>query len=775
MKAFRSLTGWLLLVVAFGIWSFAQFRQGDAIRSDLLSLLPRQEQDSGAHAAVEHLSRSGGNRCFLLLQAPSLDKARQAAEKAAASLESSNEFSRVLLRIPAPDAKAVLAFFREAAPLLAPVEPTADLAERFLGRSYGAFTTVGTLSLAEDPFGFASDHFKGLPWPSSTLVWRDGCLSARTESGDAILIILELRPDSGEYARQVTTVRAIDEAAQAALAAEPSSALLRMGGVFYAEAAQTGARHDTDMIGIGSALGVVLLMLLCFRSVAMLATGLLSIAAGVVVGTTAVLLTFGEIHLITLVFGVSLIGEAADYSIQLVSARLSDEEAGRSGWLRRILPGLGMALATSLLGYAAMSLVPLPSLRQIAVFAFAGLSGAFLTVLLAGPPATDLLRGGAVSPYFGQLAAKIRSFGSRLGPVAIGVGLALGALGLLLDAGLRSDDDIRNLIHRPENLVRQEAAISKALGAGLSTQFILIHPELGDDESCLRTTERLRASLEDCRRSGHLAGWTSLADITPSVERQNQAATKYRDSLAKSRTKLEAAFAEVGLTPVKGFWEPAVRPLLLTDFLALNESTPFRHLRLLHEGKVRHIVTLRDVKDAAAIRVKLGEATDATLVDKASSISGLLGDVRRKGALWLGLALLLALATLSLRYGIARAALLLLPTAIGMAWAPLLASVCGVPFSIFGLMALILVLGVGVNYSIFLWEGGTNSKSALAGVIASCLTTLLSFGLLAFCSMPALSWLGTTLGFGILLSFLLTPLALAGNTKEQPSPALGGQ
>jgi len=81
------------------------------------------------------------------------------------------------------------------------------------------------------------------------------------------------------------------------------------------------------------------------------------------------------------------------------------------------------------------------------------------------------------------------------------------------------------------------------------------------------------------------------------------------------------------------------------------------------------------------------------------------------------------------------------------------------------------VLGVGVNYSIFLWEGGTDSKSALAGVIASCLTTLLSFGLLAFCSMPALSWLGTTLGFGILLSFVLTPLALARASSRPGLPA----
>jgi predicted exporter len=87
-------------------------------------------------------------------------------------------------------------------------------------------------------------------------------------------------------------------------------------------------------------------------------------------------------------------------------------------------------------------------------------------------------------------------------------------------------------------------------------------------------------------------------------------------------------------------------------------------------------------------------------------------------------------------------------------------------------MALLLVLGVGVNYSIFLWEGGTRSRAALAGVIASSLTTLLSFGLLAFCSLPALAWLGITLSFGILLALLLTPLALASLDAKPVPPDL---
>lgn len=763
--------GWLIFMAALGGWAWTSFDDGRGVRSDLLSLLPRESQDATAQAAIEHLNQAAGRRSFLMLSAPDLERAKLAADVAAASLASSGEFSRVICRVPAPDVGAVREFFRRAAPLLADADLASQLPERFLRRSHEAFSTTGTISLADDPFGFASEHFKSLPWPGSALSWQDGHLTAPADDGIGAVIILELKPDSAEYAAQLACVRAVDGAEKAALNQVPASRLLRMGGLFYAEAAQTGARRDTDIIGIGSALGVVLLMILLFRSLAMLATGLISMMAGVIIGTSAVFAVFGEIHLIALVFGASLIGEAADYSIQLISARLSKDESGRTDWLRHILPGLGMALATSLLGYAAMALVPLPSLRQIAVFAFAGLSGAFLTVILSGPRLADLMPRGKVPAALGLLAAKVRGVSARLGLAAVCLGVATAAAGVALDMGIRSDDDVRSLINRPVRLVSEEASISKALGAGLSTQFIHVHPKDGDDESCLRVAESISPALAESRKEGHLKGWTSLADIIPSAELQLKRQSAYHAALIKEQVRITAAFAEVGFSPVEGFWHPSAPPLRLKDFLALNESMPFRHLRFEHEGKIHHLVTLRDVSDPDALKRKLSNLGDITFVDKVGSISGLLGDVRRQGAIWLGTALLLALATLGLRYGLVRAGMLLLPTVIGMAWAPFLASACGVPFSIFGLMALILVLGVGVNYSIFLWEGGTDSKSALAGVIASCLTTLLSFGLLAFCSMPALSWLGTTLGFGILLSFVLTPLALARASSRPGLPA----
>ena len=776
MIRLRWLALWLLLLGALAAWTALRVGQDQTVRSDLLALLPRASEAAPVQPALEHLAASGANRAFLLVTAPNLPQAVSGVDEAVPSLVASGAFAKVIAKMPPPQGKEVLAFFRNAAPLLAPAKAPADLRRLFLERSYGTFSTTGTLSLAEDPFGFASDHFRALPWPQAALTWQEGYLTSKTARSASILVILELRRDTAEYAAQLAVAKAVDQAESRLRQRHPDTSVSRLGGVFYAEAAQTGARHDTDLISIGSALGVVLLMLLVFRSVAMLATGLASIAAGVVGGAAAVLVVFGEIHLLTLVFGVSLIGEAADYSIQLVSAKLSDDEDGVTGWLGRVLPGLAMALGTSLLGYAAMTFVPLPSIRQIAVFAFTGLATAFVTVVLLGPAATSVLRGGKVSASFGELARKVRGLGQRLGPKAVWVGLLAVVTGLGFASSVRTDDDVRSLIHRPATLVAQEEFVAKTLGAGMSPQFILLHPPAGTDEACLRKAEAIRAQLTRCRESGYLGGWTSLGDIIPSLSRQEEALTAYRSELSRERTKLEAAFSEIGFTPKPGFWTAEASPLSLSDFMALPESAPFRHLRFRHEGKWCHLVTLRDVADVDQLRAAFADETDLTFVDKATSISRLLAQVRRQGPLWITLAFLLAFGVLGLRYGATRGAMLLLPTAIGVAWAPVLAGWAGVPFSVFGLMALLLVLGVGVNYSIFLWEGGARSKSALAGVIASCLTTLLSFGLLAFCSMPALSWLGTTLSIGILISFLLTPLALtdpASHTATPPPP--GGE
>jgi predicted exporter len=103
----------------------------------------------------------------------------------------------------------------------------------------------------------------------------------------------------------------------------------------------------------------------------------------------------------------------------------------------------------------------------------------------------------------------------------------------------------------------------------------------------------------------------------------------------------------------------------------------------------------------------------------------------------------------------------LLPTLLGIAAALAAAGYAGRPLTLFSIMALMLVLGVGVNYSIFLMEGRARSGTTFVAVSLSAATTILSFGLLAFSSTPALARFGATLLVGIAVAVLLSPLALA--------------
>ncbi|HPW12437.1 MAG TPA: hypothetical protein PK399_04610, partial [Thermomonas sp.] len=68
----------------------------------------------------------------------------------------------------------------------------------------------------------------------------------------------------------------------------------------------------------------------------------------------------------------------------------------------------------------------------------------------------------------------------------------------------------------------------------------------------------------------------------------------------------------------------------------------------------------------------------------------------------------------------------------------------------------LLLLGLGVDYGIFLLEHEGDGASWLA-VCLGAASTLLAFGLLSLSATPALHGFGLTLLFGISLVWLLSP------------------
>jgi predicted exporter len=79
-------------------------------------------------------------------------------------------------------------------------------------------------------------------------------------------------------------------------------------------------------------------------------------------------------------------------------------------------------------------------------------------------------------------------------------------------------------------------------------------------------------------------------------------------------------------------------------------------------------------------------------------------------------------------------------------------------FSLFNLFALLLVLGISVDYGLFFFNAGDRRASTSLGVTLSALTTLLAFGLLATSSTQIVHAFGFTVAVGIIVALMCAPL-----------------
>ena len=609
----------------------------------------------------------------------------------------------------------------------------------------------------------------------------------------------------------------------AAFAASAAQGLtLQMSGApVFSVQSRALIEREVRWLAIAGSLMVATLLLAAFASPRALAAALLPVGSGVLAGIAAVALGFGQVHGMTLGFGVTLIGEAVDYAIYyLVQARrverghgidgTSDEEAPRGTgwrhWLAGGWPTVRLGLATSICGFGALVFSGFPGLAQLGVFSIAGLTGAALTtrwllpVLLPdGAPGVGLRR------HLGRAAALGLAWLPRL---RLGV-LALGAAALVLLVQ-RADlwrADLTALSPLPPAALALDAALRNDLGASDARTLVLVQ---GDDvEGTLQRVEAAAARLDTLIERGQLSGYDSVARFLPSraTQEQRQKAlpepaalplllaqatrgtpleTHAPALLAPFAAEIERARAAAPLTPEAARASPAgpyvdallLRPADPSGSGARGEQVGRAYTALL---PLQAPAQDRGI-DGAALAMALQGLPGTQVLDVKLELDDLYRRYLHE-ALWqagigaaavvllIGAALRPARRTLAVCQPLALAVLLALG---GMALA-------GVTLGILHLVGLLLVVAVGSNYALFFDQvrhggrhGGPASGSAtlgadpgsippqtdpdpdtLASLLLANLTTVASFGLLAFSQIPALAAIGGVVAPGALLALLL--------------------
>lgn len=746
---------WLLTVAALGVQQVGFWREA-RLDSDVMALLPREGADALLQRANERIAGAATRQLVVLLGSEDWDRSRAAAEAFLAELA---PMADQLAPVPAQDA-ALAAAVDFYAPhrrgLLTPgqreqLRGTAPetWVEPALARLYGPGPGAGFGQWQDDPLGLWPDWWQARA--GRGMQPRDGLLALETDGKHWALLRFESRMSAFRLDGEPRLQDALDRAANAASRAAAADVERLQGGVpLHAEAAAVQASREVNTIGLGSLLAVIVLVWLAFRSLRPILLVSASLLIGCAAGLAVVSMVFGQVHLLTLVFGASLVGVAEDYGIHWFASRQGQPGLAPRPLMRRLLPGLFLALVTSALAYLTLGVAPFPGLRQMAVFSAAGLGAAFLTVVLW-------------FPWLDRAAPKPSGFGRRIAASlspwprwrATRWSLLLAALvAAFAITGLQRlqvNDDLRSLQSSPPDLVAQEQRIGQLLGLPSPAQFFLVTAP--DPERLLQTEEALTARLHGQREQGHLGGWRAVSDWLPSAARQQQDQALTR----AAETAVLARVAELLGEPQPPTLAPA-GALVPEAWLAQPVSEPLRPLWL---GPVQSqwgsVVMLEglDADALPALEAVAGDLPDVRWIDRTARISDVLAHYRHmmSGLLLAGYAAVGLVLFLRFRRQAWRA---LLPTALAAVLTLAALGWLGVPLQLFGVLAQLLLLGFGVDYGIFLLEHRDDPSSWLA-VSLGAASTLLAFGLLALSATPALHSFGLSLGLGIALVWVLSP------------------
>jgi len=351
------------------------------------------------------------------------------------------------------------------------------------------------------------------------------------------------------------------------------------------------------------------------------------------------------------------------------------------------------------------------------------------------------------------------------------------------------EDDLAALSPIPEGALKLDRELRTALGAPETSHLIVVNA--ADAETALSRSETVAAYLQGWVEDGRLGGFDLAVRYLPSqhTQRERQAVLPEREQL---RANLDAAMAGLPFQP--GLFEPflaaveAARTGSLLRPQDLSGTTlGLRVGSLLFQSSRgwTALVLLKEVRDPNSLARGLTRQgyEGVYYLDIKAETNRLVAGFRDEVLIRLagGVGLIVLVVWLGFKsWRLVLAALLPVGLAINMDVAVLLW--LGERLSLFHLVSLLLVLGIGTNYGLFFSRPEPDPamrQRTLYGLLACSSATITVFGMLALSALPVLKAIGQTVAIGIFGSLLLAlvlaqPLAIKLNRPaSQTRPGAG--
>jgi len=740
------------------------------INTQLLDMLPQPEKSRAAAKADLALGERNGREAIVLAAAEDFEAAKNGAIFLYSRFESSPIenyplVEKLSLYFDSSTMRQFADYFFDYRFVIAG-EKTVELlktgrageiAEDALASAYGAFTFIPLDNIDKDPFLLAERHMKDFlssPFLSGgKLSLKDDVLAAKIDGTWYVLLRITLTPRGVSIRGGENAVKEIYAAAGVAKAASPGLEFYFSGVPFHSYESASGAQREISIISTLTLIIILALFIFTFRSLLPVLLSVLAALVSLALASASALLVFREIHIITFVFGTTLIGTCVDYSVHFF-VHWKGNPLVKNGYEIRsnISKGIVMSFLSTEICFFAFLFAPFPILKQFAVFSMTGLLSSFLTSFCLYPLLKINDKGERRIYFFSKI--KNFSLAPLMRVIILSVFVVFCFAFLFFKSPLiKIKNDITSLYTMSPTLLESEKRAALVLDQGSAPWYFIVSG--ASVEETLENEERLALRLEEEVSRGNLGSFLGTTLFVPSIKRQNETYEAMSALLPLAKAQYEYL----------GF-PPEYEAVYYDEYAAgqrycgLDSSPVVENISNLWIGNIDGyyyscVLPLRP-GDEAVFRAIAEEFGSVHFINKAGDISRDLDTLTKTMVIFFFAACLVIAVLVFFVYpwrdGLKICAI---PVFIILAALTVL-TINKVSPAFFPVAAFIPVFGLGLDY-IFYMTGkkpAETSRLTLVAVILSFLTTLLSFGALAASSFVPVHEFGLTVSAGLMAAFI---------------------
>ena len=763
---------WLLFHVGTAIFlAISYFYENEkfSLDSDLLNMLPKAFEEESLRKANETLVKKLSNVAIVLTADKDFVKAKTGAEKIYEKLNENPYFVSVLLNTDTVDIKEITDFFYKYRFDMLDDETVKaienggaeDFAQEAISRIYSPFTMLPLDDIDTDPFMLAGHNLQKylevVEHSGTAMRPKDGVLAAEKDGIWYVMIKTELSPKGAALASNDNGITEIYDIC-ASIKAETGTRCVVSGGIFHSHKSSNSAAEEIKTISIISIIIVILMLTLVFRSATPTILSILSIFFSLFSAASLTFAIFGKVHLVTLVFGTSLIGSSIDYSLHYFVHASGNTNLRSGGEIRyKLLPGLTMAIISSSVCFLALIFAPFNLLKQMSLFSVTGLVSSFLTTTAIFPyiplPKNRVIRGVGLFEKGFTLAKKINGKAAICAIVLVSVGLIFA-----FRENFGIENDIKKLYKEDGELLENEKEAYSVISYAPVSWFIVSGK---DENEVLKNEENLREKLKTIDKSGD--GVMSTSMFIPSVEKQLHSRAAVEKLLPLATTQFETLeFDGNAAENFKNSFKEAEKTLLTLssgDYPAAVKEALASYWLGKIKDKYYSIVIPNFQADSKTFRSLAEEDENTYFVHKVEDINSDLDKVTTIVLKFFLAAYIFMFIVLRFFYSTRQALKIIsIPFIVILATSAVFAATNTRP-EFFSVTGIILVFGLGLDYIIYTQENektkDENEKRLEPfAIFLSFFTTIVSFGALALSSFQPVHLIGFSIFTGLCAAYL---------------------